>query len=491
MKPTIFRIKLLLLFFSFYFSGGGSAQYLPEWAKGFGGDRQDQARAAVECPDGNFIITGEAIRKRTNTWLLKLNPDGNKIWGTVFEDSYYSKANAISYNDKNQIVTAGRYIKTRRKQDVNGFIMVSDSSGNPIWLKEYGDLSEDEFRDLIVTSEGKFAAAGYSTGGDETQKRLWFLLSDNNGNILTEKTFADSEEDAAHAIIETQDGNFVIAGYAVMNEKKMMRILKIDPEGNVIFDLPFNPGNINEIHDIIEAPNGSIYACGTYRVQPLTDYDDMLAKISPEGDLLFRKTYGRHAWEEATSIVYTFDDFLVIGGFEKSDDGLYADFKIRKTDTAGQEISLHTFSKRSLDFADDLIETSDKGLLLAGSTYHNENGHDYAVLKYKNVNRTDAEFLIPEKLSITTSRPVLKVKICINGFAPPEKSLIFLNNEELFSEIYNPLAVSEQYCLYPVYLDIPLKKGLNTIAVLIEDRHGYTAEDIREVYYLPEDDLNW
>ncbi len=491
MKSTIFLIKIFGLFFMFGIMSNAHAQYLPEWAKGFGGDRQDKARAAAETPKGNILVTGEAIQRRTNMWVLKLDAEGNEIWGKVFEDSYLSRAYAIKYSSDDYIITAGEYIKTRRNQDLNAFIMKADSSGNPIWLKEYGELLEDGFRDLIITSENNYAAVGYSEGGDETQKRLWFLLTDSEGDIITEVLFSDSEEDFAHSIKESRDGNFIIGGYAVMNKKKMMRIMKINTEGEIIFDLPFMPGNINEIHDLTELKDGSIYACGTYRVQPLTDYDDMLVKLSPEGDILFKKFYGRHTWEESTTIISTFDDHLVMGGFEKSEDELTADFKIRKLDTAGNEISLHTFKKISLDYGEQIIETTDKGLLMTGSTYHNENGWDYALLKYKNINRTDAEFILPERKIMTSSQPVIKVKICLNGFAPPKESLIFLNNDVLYTDIYNELAVSENFCLYPVYADIPLQKGLNTIAVFIEDEHGYSSQDIREVYYIPEDDLNW
>lgn len=491
MKPAIFPYKIFFLFLLMFSQAVANAQYLPEWAKGFGGDRQDRGRAVVELASGDIILTGEASRRRTNMWLLKLRPDGTEVWGQVFEDSYYSKPNAIVINDKSEIITAGRYIKSRRKQDVNGFIMLSDSLGNPIWLREYGQQLEDEIRDLIITSSGEYVAVGWSLGGDETTKRLWFLRIDSEGEVLSEVFLWETDEDVANTVFEAADGNFIVGGYSISGERRIMRLMKMNPEGEVLWDLPFGTGDFSEIHDVFQTEDGAIYACGTYRVQPLTDYNDLLLKMSPGGVMLYMKTYGSYNWEEATGLSLTFDNYLILAGFEKSADAMTADFKIRKLDTAGTEQSLFTFRKQSLDYAEQVIETKDKGLFLVGSTYHNENGWDYAALKFKNIYRTDAEFITPESAVVSVAHPEIEVKICINSFELPEEMRLSINGSVYSTEFYNASAVPENACLYPVYLTIPLQPGINKVRVTAKDRNGYVAEDLLIVHYIPNDGLNW
>ena len=370
--------------------------------------------------------------------------------------------------------------------------MKTDSVGEKIWLKQYGGNLTDKFHDMIISSEGDIVAVGYSEEEHEdAEKELWFVRIDSTGEILTEVRFGDSDEDVANAVIESQDGNFIIGGYGFMAEKKILRVMKVSPDGEIIWDLPFNVDRIKEIHDITEFPDGSIYACGMYRVMPLTDYNDLLIKISEDGELLYLKTYGNYNWEEATSLIKTHDNQLVMCGFEKNEDGLYADFKIRKLDTAGNVLFNHSFTKHSLDYPEQIIETRDKGLILVGSTYHNENGWDYAALKYKYLRQTDVEFIIPEVKICSSSKASINVKICINGFALAEKAEIFLNGRVIMSDIYNTSAVEEKKCLYPVYALIPLEIGKNVIKVLIKDIHGFNASDEIEVFYIPDDNLNW
>ena len=489
---TIFFNKILLILVVLLSFGEMKAQYVPEWAKGFGGDKRDKGRAVTETPEGDILVTGEVAKRRTNMWMIKLSAEGKKIWGKTYENNFSSNANAVDCASNNNIFLAGKYIKSWRNQDINGFIMKTDSLGQKIWLKQYGGRLTDEFKDMIVSSTGDIVAVGYSDGEEEDSgKELWFIRTDSTGEVLSEARFCDSDEDVANAVIESKDGNFIIGGYAFMAEKKLLRIMKVTPEGEAIWDLPFNIDRIKEIHDIVEFSDGSVYACGMYRVMPLTDYNDLLVKISENGELLYLKTYGNYNWEEATSLVKTHDNQLIMCGFEKSADELYADFKIRKVDTAGNELFVHTFNKRSIDYPEKLIETQDKGLVLAGSTYHNENGWDYAVLKYKYLRQTDTEFISPEEEISSTSELTIDVKICINGFAPPQKADIYLNDLVILTDIYNPAAIAEDKCLYPVYATIPLQIGQNRIKVFIVDEHGFTVDDEIEVFYIPEDNLNW
>ncbi|MEA2041264.1 MAG: hypothetical protein U9N85_01760 [Bacteroidota bacterium] len=468
----------------------GFSQYIPEWAGGFGGDREDRGKAVIQAPNGDFIITGEVSHRRTNMWLIRLTTSGGEIWGKTYENNFSSSGLAVAHTPNNKIVVAGEYIKSWRKQDINGFLMMTDSTGEPEWTHEYGNKLSDKFNDMILSSSGEIVAVGYSQEADYGEKEIWFVRTDTTGKILAEARYGDFEEDVANVVIESLDGNFIIGGYANLNGIKVLRIMKVSPEGETLWDMPYTIDKIKEVQDLVQTADGSIYACGQYRMMPLTDYNHLLVKVSDAGDLLYMKTYGNYNWEESTSITVTHDNHLVMGGFEKSEDELYADYKILKTDTAGNLLFQHRFSKHSLDFANEILETQDKGLLLVGSTYHNENGWDYAALKYKYLKRTEANFITPETSVSTISALSFMVKICINGYAPPQRAEIIRNGDIIAEDIYLPSAIPENKCLYPVYIEVPLVLGKNVLTVEIEDNTGFISSDEITIYSIPEDNLN-
>ena len=102
---------------------------------------------------------------------------------------------------------------------------VPDSLENIGWLKGFGGSGDDSARSIIQTDDGGLAILGMtnSIDGDLSFKELpvndyWLLKLNPNGQIQWQRTYGGSKDDQGQQIIQTSDGGYAIAGYAMSDD---------------------------------------------------------------------------------------------------------------------------------------------------------------------------------------------------------------------------------------------------------------------------------
>ncbi len=464
---------------------------MQDWARQLGGDREDHAKAAIYDSDRRVIIVGNVAKKRTHTWLVATDASGNEIFGKTMKDSYSSGAEAVIETSDGSYMLVGFIMKRKRDRNTNGYFMKLDKKGRVKWQKRFGGAADDVLKDVVEMPDGGFMAVGYSLSNPDNEREMWIIRVDKYGNKKAELFIYDSSEDVANAIIRTADNNYIIAGYARFSGKRISHILKIDENCNLIWEMPLDDSKIIEIHDLIELPDSTIMAAGTKRNKGITDFDAYISKFTTEGDTLFSKTYGLGRWEEATSLCNTFDGNIALVGFEKSESYNYSDFWLRKINPKGDILYEDIFRRKTIDFPEAVVETIDNGLILIGSTWHIERGWDYALLKYRDINKTRIDFKIPDTKVSVAAQEKSDVKACITSFMPPVRVDITVNGIVQVPDAYSPLVISERKCMYPIIGRINLDAGTNKVMIAVKDRRGNTVTAECIIYYIPPADMSW
>jgi hypothetical protein len=98
--------------------------------------------------------------------------------------------------------------------------------------------------------------------------------------------------------------------------------------------------------------------------------DLWLLKITPNGDLIWEKTYGGNQFDSASSIIKLQDGNYMISGSTRSDD-IYQingqnDILLIKIDTNGNVLNSYTYGGSDIDIANDLVEASDNSIIIVG-----------------------------------------------------------------------------------------------------------------------------
>ena len=140
----------------------------------------------------------------------------------------------------------------------------TDGSGNLIWEKTFGGADWDVSNSVIATDDGGFLNAGYSVGQGMGGRDVYLVKTDSDGNELWSKIYGGTANDEASAIIKTSDGGFLVVGNSQSFQQGIndIYILKLDQNGDLLWEDNIGGNRADEAYDVIELDNG-FAVCGT------------------------------------------------------------------------------------------------------------------------------------------------------------------------------------------------------------------------------------
>jgi hypothetical protein len=326
------------------------------WSKAFGGSDIDGAYSMISTPDGGILMAGITMSNNGDVsgyhgtqdiWVLKLDPNSNKIWSKLFGASLNELAPTIIATGDGGFLLSGLtdsndgYINGNHG-DFDAWVMKIDADGNQLWNKTFGGSGVDYAQSIVATSDGGFVIAGQTTSndgdvsGNHGSIDAWVLKADANGTKIWSKAFGGSGMDDAASITATTDGGFVIAGSSTSNDGDLSNnygnrdtwILKLDASGSKIWSKNYGGSSADRANSIISTVNKELVIAG------ITDSNDgdvsnnhggsdaWVLKLDFNGNKQCSKAFGGSNFDEATSITATSDGGFVIVGETLSNDGI-------------------------------------------------------------------------------------------------------------------------------------------------------------------------
>ncbi|HKB45024.1 MAG TPA: hypothetical protein VKC90_11565, partial [Chitinophagaceae bacterium] len=259
-------------------------------------------------------------------------------------------------------------------------IMEFDDAGNKLWEKTYGGDRWDQLHDAVKVSTGGYILAGQTESGPSGIKTsllngvddIWVIRTDDNGNLLWEKSYGGIDYESGIKILETPDGGFLIAGLSLSNIPGYnfgigdYQLTKIDATGNQLWSKLYGGTGNDELYGLIASSDGNYFLCGSSTSPisgnktsaPLGGADIWLVKVSPDGTKLWDKSFGTAADDFRGNLLCLGDNnFLIIEAAVNTG-------RIRKIDNNGNQIWLKICSGNNQDFFE--IATEDK---ITGNIY--------------------------------------------------------------------------------------------------------------------------
>ena len=96
----------------------------------------------------------------------------------------------------------------------DALLIKTDENGDPEWTKTFGGSHNDEARSLALTGDGGYAMGGFTWSQGAGLSDFWLVKADSSGEEEWQRSFGGVPRDAAHALIPTWDGGFVLAGWS-------------------------------------------------------------------------------------------------------------------------------------------------------------------------------------------------------------------------------------------------------------------------------------
>ncbi|MGB1042085.1 MAG: hypothetical protein ACPGU6_01710 [Tenacibaculum sp.] len=264
------------------------------WKTSTGFSGTDQGYSIIQTKDGGYFVgsildvtaSGGQGNSRTATrhaggdyWGIKLSSTGaiqwRKYFGGTNTDTCYDIAETndgyllIGSSDSNDVDiknTKGAY---------DFWIVKTDKTGTLLWEKSFGGSEIDEARAITPTNDGNFIIIGDTRSTDKDVSAnnggadLWAIKINTNGDLIWQKNYGGNSFDAGRSIQKTSDGGFLISGSSrsadndfVNNGQNDALIIKIDENGNQLWQKTIGGSEIDFCYDAIQLSNGNIIAVG-------------------------------------------------------------------------------------------------------------------------------------------------------------------------------------------------------------------------------------
>ncbi|MGI9341358.1 MAG: hypothetical protein ACR2QV_00805 [Gammaproteobacteria bacterium] len=182
------------------------------WQRRYGGGDTDWSNAITETLDGGLVVVGHTESKGAggaDFWVLKVNAEGEPVWDRTFGTAKSDYASTVTATRDGGVIVGGM------TQAAKGFdirVIKLDDAGNIGWDREFGGAGSDWVRAIVETRSGDFALGGYTDSQGAGLNDVWLLKLSADGSLLSERTFGDSGNEWARALVELPDGALALAG---------------------------------------------------------------------------------------------------------------------------------------------------------------------------------------------------------------------------------------------------------------------------------------
>jgi hypothetical protein len=182
-----------------------------QWNRTYGAEGNDMASSLILAADGGYAVASWSTSfGGFKALFIKTDSSGNMLWNKTYSLGTYSWVDsAIQTADGGYAMTGVTYPTTRR--DV--WLIKTDSSGNMLWNKTYGGTGDDTGWGLVQMDDGGYAIVGVTSSFGAGGVDGWLFRTDSSGNMLWNRTYGGAGTEFLDDIILTSDGGYALAGF--------------------------------------------------------------------------------------------------------------------------------------------------------------------------------------------------------------------------------------------------------------------------------------
>lgn len=285
-------------------------------------------------------------------------------WSRTIEESH-GAVNAVAGHDGGYVIAAfgGPYSAVK-----------IGTEGNVEWHQDYGNA----LWNLIKAPDSGYVLVGEQFSQQWNSYVVELIRTDNTGNTIWRRTYADSSDNEAGSICTTGDG-----GYALVTQSyNDIWLIRMNSMGDTVWTHRYDINLFDDIYfydALTQTIDGGFVLAGATQ-DASHNYDMFLLKTGATGTIEWVETYGEANTTERANIVRVLHSGYLIGGMRRSDEsGASPQAYLIRVDLSGDiiwEQGYNTFEG---------ITTQPSpvtgGWLLTGSTREFSNSNDAYIIQ--------------------------------------------------------------------------------------------------------------
>jgi len=450
--------SLITLFFVFTTLSIFAQAPKMQWSKCYGGTGVDRGHSIKQTTDGGYIMAGSSgstdgdnprfnMYSGNDIWIIKTNDTGKLNWVYYLTGTDDDEINSVAQTKDGGYIAAGytasmdgdytgmvhHYFASGGAPDA--LIIKLDSAGKLKWKKCFGGGGGEEAEKIIQTKDGGYMFCGYTTSivdGDVTHRThiyrgsatpdIWVVKLDDTGRIMWQQTIGGSGSDNGLSVIQTMDGNYIVAGYTGSSDSDITKnrggwdalTIKLNDTGGIVWKKTYGGTGSEAFVAIEQTADGGYFCTGNSTSNDMdvtgnhldtasvNTYDIWVAKLNDTGALSWEQSYGGTGFDNGTDGHQTFDGGYFISATTQSADGdvsgvhssstpINSDGWVLKLNSSGVIEWQKCLGGSGIDGTFSITQTTDSDYIalsyaesIDGDRKENDHGADFWVVKFSN-----------------------------------------------------------------------------------------------------------
>lgn len=277
------------------------------------------------------------------------------------------------------------------------FVIFLQAQPSILWEKSHGgSFDDDAFCITRVFGNGyMIAGRSISPDGDRTNALgsddVWLLRINDNGDTLWQKSLGGTTYEVPYIIRQLPDSGYIFAGKTASNNIDVSGnhgiedfwVVRTDSSANIIWQKCYGGTGIDIGAELKALSDGGFVIVGRNNSNDgnITgnhgSTDIWVIRLDSLGNLLWQKSLGGSSVEWGTAIIQTSDGGYLVGGSTFSNNGDVSgnhgasDFWIVKLDSAGTLVWQKTYGGSANEQCMAIVENASGNFILCGYTVSN------------------------------------------------------------------------------------------------------------------------
>ena len=248
------------------------------------------------------------------------------------------------------------------------------------WQRSFGGDKPEEAWALIEDIDGGYLIVGSGVAPDTDLDQDVFLIKlDIDGVLVWSKYLDNGNNQQPHGIARLTDGNYIIVG-GIDGDNNIddVELIKITPQGEVVWNRTYG-GDISEnANDVVAVEEGGFVITGENDAGADVESDILVVRFDALGNARWQKTIGTDRSDLGNAITILGEGFAVVGN-SKNAIGFDNDIVLYHLDDQGEIVWEDRIASNFLEEGRDIVTTNDGGVAIAGTI---NNSPDAFIAKY-------------------------------------------------------------------------------------------------------------
>ncbi|MEO7081401.1 MAG: T9SS type A sorting domain-containing protein [Flavobacteriales bacterium] len=180
------------------------------WQRTYGTPAWDLCMDLQVTSDGFALAGTSYLNNEGDAYVVRTDFNGDTLWTRMIGGGYFDEALGVALASDNGLVVVGA--TTAIDDNIQAFVAKLNDDGGLAWFESFGGDSLDYFRSAVETADGGLACSG-GTKSDSDVKQVLIVKVDANGNTLWQEQYGSMGDSEGREIQENANGDLAVASY--------------------------------------------------------------------------------------------------------------------------------------------------------------------------------------------------------------------------------------------------------------------------------------